>query len=153
MKTDPQKTSTQRSGIGGKNGRDSRRRLLLFLAGFVPEHRGLVARSAVATADSSPVRVPFVVRMALSAVGLPRVDCSEGLPAQHVFFVRYGLEVVRINAPTHPTQVVELETFRNRTDDDFVDPTVGLLRFPVAVTTGIDFSQPEPAARVGVDVV
>lgn len=59
-------------------------------------------------------------RMTTLALGFPSVLCGHTVPSEVVHAGRDGFHVVRTHASTVPAQVVDLETFGNRTIREFV---------------------------------
>ena len=100
---------------------------------------------------SSPATVlDSIKRVAFKANKLPGVLCSSAFAAQNIHAQGYRIEMRRSNAATHPTKMVERESFRDRPAMNRPRDPMGKLNSTIeletAVTSGSDRPCPQPAA-------
>jgi len=103
-----------------------------------------MARPTVSPACSLPnPRVGFVVSVTARAVG-----SHGGHATRRVLCGRYGLQVLGIAALSHATEMVDLQTVRDRSDEGLVGDAVDVVDGPVdrerPVATLRDVPRPDP---------
>jgi len=86
----------------------------------------------------------------LRAMRLPRVAGSVSVTAKDVHSMRNRLQVRRVHAGPHATEMIDLQPRRDRADEQpIADPMREPLVSEPAVTESVDRTAPEPAARCG----
>jgi hypothetical protein len=94
--------------------------------------------------------VGLAIQMALVAMGTSSVSCASTFAAQDILALGDRLKVIRANALTISAEMVELQPFWDRTDQDLIDDTMGVglatIDSHLAVARSSDMGYPIPAA-------
>src|SRR4051812_5446546 len=87
--------------------------------------------------------------MAMDAVGLGGLACSDGFAAHQVFSGRHGFKVFWVHAGPVATQVIDLQPRGQGTDDLLVHPAVRCRTSKDRVPAAQDAALPLPASILG----